>query len=187
MGALIELSMRPKKSAENVPVPCTRIPPQVPCRFMIIYSSKAHVSEIYQHLVVQIKWQVLNTCPHWSQKQLFWLHQYFLSTSLLSYLYIIYFYIFYTIYILHLKVCTPWMLLYPLLRWRVLSAVFLRESIWREFYLIKVAFMSGSLTLCCLRQTEGSVFKRKSNGSLVQRGAPTVKRQTRQWKVGQSI
>lgn len=37
---------------------------------------------------------------------------------------------------------------------------------------MKVAFTSGSLMPRCLHQTEGSVFKRESNGSLVQRGGP---------------
>lgn len=43
---------------------------------------------------------------------------------------------------------------------------------------MKVAFTSGSLTPRCLHQTEGSVFKRESNGSLVQRGAPTNANET---------
>lgn len=56
----------------------------------------------------------------------------------------------------------------------------LSKRTWTEFCLIKVALASGNVTLCCLHLTEGSVSRRESNGSLVKRGAPAVRRQMRQ-------
>lgn len=149
---------------------------------MLIYSSKSYVSEIYQHLVVPIEITRIDCLSPLIPKATFLTASVFLVHWL-----VVYFFIYFTLFN-----CS-------ILRLPCPGCCSIRFSdggcclprFWGrvpgEYCLIKVAFTSGSLTLCCLHPAEGPVFKRESNGSLVWRGASTVRRQMRQWKVAQSI
>lgn len=111
----------------------------------MIYSSKAHVSEIYQHLVVQIEMTRIEYLSPLIPKATF------LTASVfpVHWLVVLLLYnIFYTIYMLHLEVCMPRMRLYPLLSLPCFWGRVPRESfVWLKW----LSRVEASCRAACIR------------------------------------
>lgn len=144
---------------------------------MLIYSSKSYMSEIYQHLVVQIEMTRMEylipkatflTAPvfpgHW-------------LVVLLLYNFIFIYFALFTCSIL--RPACPGCCSISISS--VSEGKYLESFVWLKW----LSRVEGARHAARIRlkglSSRGRVM------DLVQRGAPTVRRQTRQWKVGQSI